>query len=348
MIKSKKLQFITFILIACICAPSLGADPNKAKTEFKFEIINEEDHLWRSDRGRRAIGPIKPTHMAVFYIRRPNYSEILSPRNEGISKILNTSAGKTFSEKQRNFVLASDAINRLGEQDTRNHDKIVLYGVSEEETKKLVRAFTESLMNLVKKDMLSFISERDDYEAKIAGTEKQLLEKETELKNGINRFEDVKKNVHYLSSEEAGKAIEKLNNTLDELNIEIAGMQVKLMVIDEQHIRAKENMKNFEQHEIYQNTIWPKLELMRIDQIIDLKVAEAKKRTAIKIRDTAEEYYNLQKQQNALPIVIEHLKKRMENHKKSLRNVEQHISQIESDMLPPKIYQNKVTIYPVR
>lgn len=42
MIKSRKLQLLVMVLISvCTCSLVLGAEPNDAKTELKFEIRNE-------------------------------------------------------------------------------------------------------------------------------------------------------------------------------------------------------------------------------------------------------------------------------------------------------------------
>ena len=52
MIKSGKLQFIMVLILACICVPLLGEEPNEAKTELKFEISGNEQR-WINDLDRR-------------------------------------------------------------------------------------------------------------------------------------------------------------------------------------------------------------------------------------------------------------------------------------------------------
>ena len=41
MIKSKKLQLVTVLLLACFCSQLSGAEPNGAGTELKFDIFDE-------------------------------------------------------------------------------------------------------------------------------------------------------------------------------------------------------------------------------------------------------------------------------------------------------------------
>ena len=159
----------------------------------------------------------------------------------------------------------------------------------------------------------------------------------------------MKKKVHYLSSEEAKRAVEELNKTLDELNIEIVGIQVKLQAIAEEHDRARAvALKSDDaRRKSYETIIWPRLEQMRIDEIIAFRVAEAKKETAADIRRKAEEFYSLSK----LPLEIEQhlssLKATLSDHQSSLEPIERELKQTGQLATPPKVFQNKVAIYPI-
>lgn len=340
MIKSKKLQLVTVLISVCTCGLVLGAEPNEAKTELRFEIRNDQP---RSLLRVNLRPPFESTHLAVLFVRGWDvYGRVAPP----IEAMLETSTGKSMSQKQRD-VISNQSIRFINNGSTiSNYSFFRLFGVSEEDTKKMVKAFIEVLTRKADARMQALLSQQQELKEQIAGAEKKIAEKETEQKDVENRLEEVKKKVHYLTVEEAKKAIEELNKTLDELNIEIAGMQGKMVAIMKEHERmSKEAQKSGDvRKKIYETTIWPRLEQMRIDQIIELKVAEAKKATATKIRSEAEEFYHLHMQPVELQRYLSPLRNRLLNYQESLRNTERRLTK-EPEFLSPKVFQNKVTIY---
>ena len=342
MIKSKKLQLVMVLVLACLCAPILSAEPNKAETELKFDIRKDRPparHLMPRSSSRDLY-----TNYAVLFVRG---DWDIYGRDVPIEAMLETSAGQSMSQLQHE-IISNQSIRFMDNGSTiSDYTYFQLFGVGEDDVQKMVKAFVEILANQVNVNMQNLIKRKNELREKIAGAEKELAEKETQQKDVEESFEEVKKKVHYLSAEEARKTVEELNKTLDELNIEIAGMQRKLSAIDEEHSAARTHMKSREQQEIYKNTIWPKLELMRIDQIIDLRVAEERNRTALKIRREAKEFYHLQEQSLETQKILRALSNRLSNHQESLRNIERRLT-TEPGLLSPKVFQNKVTIYPVR
>jgi hypothetical protein len=211
----------------------------------------------------------------------------------------------------------------------------------------MTKALLEIIENRIENNIQNMIRQKNECQEIITETQKQLAEKQEQYKKVAKYLENVKNNTHYLSPEEAQKTVEKLNTTIDELNIEIAGMNIKLKAIDGEHRAAKETMKSFEQQEIYKNTIWPKLEVMRIDQIIDLRVAEKKRSTASSIRQEAEQFYKLHKQDLQLQIDIRYLTDRLSNRQRDFDNIDRRLSTEPELQQPLKVFQNKITIYPL-
>jgi hypothetical protein len=93
--------------------------------------------------------------------------------------------------------------------------------------------------------------------------------------------------------------------------------------------------------------IWPRLEQMRIDEIIALKVAEAKKAIAASIRNEAEGFYNLSKLPVELEKYLNSLRKTVSSSRASLESIEHNLAKPDQFAIPPKVFQNKVAIYPV-
>ena len=343
MIKSRKHQLVIVLLLVCICVPLLGTEPNEAKTEMKFDIRKDKPparHLM-SRAGSRDIY----SHFAVLFLRG-NWDIYM--RGAPIEAIIETSAGQSMSQMQRD-VISNQSIRFMDNNSTiSNYTYFQLSGVGEDDVQKMVNAFIEVLANRVDSRRQSLLNQQQELKQKIVLLEDEKLRRETEQKNVMKRLEGVKKKVHYLSIIEAEKTIEELNKTLDELNIEIAGMQVKLKAIAEEHEHMiKEAQRSGDvRRKIYETTIWPRLEQMRIDQIIELKVAEEKRSTAMKIRREAEEFYHLHEQSIEKVQYLEPLRKKLSNYQESLRNTEMRLKTPE--LLSPKIFQNKVTIYPVR
>jgi chromosome segregation ATPase len=264
-----------------------------------------------------------------------------------IEEILETSDGRSMSQKQLDSI-SNRSIKYIDDGNTiSGYTYFQLYGVSADDVQKMSKAFLEIIANRANKNRQSSIKRKNELSVEIAEAQKQLTEKQKQQKNIEERFKKAKRTVYYLSPEEAKKTVEKLNATIDELSIEIAGMNIKLKAIDEEHKRAKESMRSFEQQEIYQNTIWPKLELMRIDQIIDLRVAEKKRSIASSIRQEAEQFYVAHQRNNEKQLELIGLKRRLSDYQGQLDSINKNLS-TEPKFQPLKIFQNKVTIYPVR
>ena len=340
MMKLRKLQLVMFLVLTCIYASVLGAEPNEPKTELKFEIKSHQPPAWQIRRIFRP--PFESTHFAVLFVRG---DWMVYARVGPIAAMLETSAGRAMSQEQRDLISnqsiqVSDYGTTIG-----SYTYFRLYGVSEDDTKKMVEAFIEVLAEKASARMQSLLSQREELKEKIAGVEQKILGKETELKDMGNRLEEVRKKVHYLSTDEAKKTIEELNRMLYELNIEIAGLRAKVSA-NEKYLREKDEVAG--RSRSVSSTVLDKLEQIRSEHVIELAGALARKEAATKIRNEAEEFYNLHMQPIELQRYLSPLRKTLSSSQESLQNFEERLANPTPDMLPPKVYQNKVTIYPVR
>ena len=347
MISSRRVQLIMFLSAVCACGLALCAEPNEAKTELKFEINSKKSLLWATDRaGRRpGRGPIKPTHVSVFHIRRP--SSGLPKSHEGILQILNTSAGQSLSEKQRQFLTASDAVVWWGIEEIQNHDMVLLYAVSEEDAKKTVQAYLEVPTNKAKAKVQEYEKYLNETKEKIIQIKKSLPEKQKQAKAAESKYKEIR-NARYFSFED-GEAYEKakdtmlqMDNMLDVLEIELAGIQEKLKSIEK--FRSTKSLGG---HRLSDETL-DKLDQMYVEQMIELRGAEARKVATLRIRNREKAFLDFFSRWDSLNSEVNQLKGKLNNSEKSLLNIERYLADQKRDMLPPKVYQDRITIYPVR
>jgi len=354
MIKSGKHQLVIAMILAFISFSALGVEPNLPKTKPRFEI-NSEEQQWQVEGGKIGKGPIKPTHVAELFL--PDYEEYSPNSNpQRIMRMLKTASGRSISSEQRVFLSAStvkDAISIIDRGDTvRRHYHIRLYAISEQDARKTAVAFVEALADKAEK-IRNYKDHIRSLQGEIFQTKEWIFNKEAEAEVELANLRESIKNVHYLSTDEAKQAISELNTMLNNLDIELAGMKAKLQAIQEHQVRQKAIRSKIPLVEgterINRDGILLKLEDMLIDLLIELKVAEARKETATEIRMRAEDFC---KQMDAKKAEFQ---KDVNKYKTHVTMYEQEIHQFKEKLadpdmetLPPKVFQNKVTIYPVR
>jgi hypothetical protein len=350
MFKLKKAQIIIVLISVCTCGFLTATEPNVTKTELKFEIDNTKSQSWwGAHRGTLGQGPIKPTYVAVFHIKRPHVD--MPSGQPGILQILKTSAGQSLSDQQQKFMAASDAITWWGIDAIKNHDTVFLYAVSEEDAKKMVQAYFEIPANATKARRQEYEKYMEDNKQEIAEIEKVLPEKQKQADEIEPKFLEIM-NSRYLplSNEEAyDKAkdtILEMGKKLDILEIELAGIREKMSVINE-YRKTPQDTQAIERRRKLPEGMLVKLEQMFVEQTIELKSAEAREQAAIKIRNREKDFVDLYYQWKNIRGEVHKLQANLENSKKAVKDLEKRLSNPEPYMLPPEIYQNKVTIYPV-
>jgi len=350
MIRSKKYQFVLVLISVCIFTPLPVAKSGEYETELKFEIDNNRSQLWLGGSPNNSgQGPVKPTHVAVLHIRLPHMD--MPSSHDGILQILKTSAGQSLSQQQRKFLTASDAITWWGIEEIKNHDTVFLYAVSEEDAKKTVQAYLEvpaSKANAKIQEYEKYIKDRKEEIIKI---KKALPEKQKQADEMEPKYMEIKKNRYFSLSddeayEKAKETMLEMDKMLDVLEIELAGIREKMSVINEYRKTPQDSQAIMRRAKLPEGML-VKLEQMFIEQTIELKSAEARKQAAIKIRDRDKAFVDLFIQWNNLSGEVYNLKANLESSEKRVPEMEEILTDPTPDMLPPEVYQNKVTIYPV-
>jgi predicted nucleic acid-binding Zn-ribbon protein len=335
MISSKNVQLVIIVIIACIIAPVLAAEPNEPnepKTEIKFKI-DDSRQKWRigSQPGR---GPIKPAYVAEFFIKE--YGNIPSESSYGnFDRLLQTEISKSMTSDQKEFIKTSSSYSTVFENLSDmpiGYLTIRLYAVSREDAKKMALAFIELLNERAKERIKHQEDGIRKIEERIAQAKKVLPEKQKQLKEIEQSYRSIKEATHQFSSDgeasrQAKTSIVEMDKTLNALDIELAGIREKLKAIEK--YRSEANLRD-------------KLNEMYIELMIELSGLEARKKATEKIHRLEQEFLNLFNERDMLREEVNELDKTSEI--KIDYNWRDNPS---PEMLPPKVYQDTVTIYPV-
>jgi len=351
MIHSRKYHFVLAVISICILTPILIAKTSEDEIKLVFETNNKKSQAWITDRAGRkpGRGPIKPTHVAILHIRRPHKDMPSSDR--GILEILKTSAGQTLSQQQQNFLSASDAITWWGIVDIKNHDTVLLYAVSEEDAKKTVQAYLEVPTNKVNERVQEYKKYIKEKKQEIIEIKKVLPEKQKQADQMKPKYMEIKNNRYFsLSDDEAydkGKeTMLEMDKMLDVLAIELAGIREKMSVINE-YRKTPQNAQDWAQRKRLPDGMIAKLDQMFVEQTIELKSTEAREQAATKIRGRDKAFVDLFIQWKNVSGEVNNLKSNLEGSEKRVQEIEERLTNPTWDLLPPEVYQNKVTIYPV-
>ena len=350
MIRSRKYQFVLALISVFVVTAVLVAKPSEDDIKLKFEISNKKSQLWLGGRPiQPGQGPIKPTHVAIFHIRRPHGDMPLS--NEGILQILKTLAGQTLSQKQQQFLSTSDAIVWLGIEDIKNYDTVYLYAVSQEDAKKTVQAYFEVPTNKANAKMQEYENYLKEKKGKIIEIKKVLPQKQKQADEMEPKYKEIRKTRYFAFSnnevrEQAKETLLEMDKMLDVLKIELAGIREKMSVISE-YRKTPQNAQDWAQRKRLPDGMISKLDQMFVEQTIELKSAEAREQAAIKIRNRDKAFIDLHVQWIELSSEVRSLKGNLKDSERRVQEIEETLTNPEWYFLPPEIYQNKVTIYPV-
>jgi hypothetical protein len=337
-------SYLLLMVLTLGFVPALGAEPDEANaplTELKFEITSKE-MAWRRGRDQRGVGPIRPTHVAKFFVSG-NYSYPDLARTDGIRQLSDTSAGRSVSARQREFLVTSDglAVERGFGEHVRNHRHFRIYAVSPEDAKRTVQAFIELMTKEANSRMQEEKNQLREGEEKIAEAEQRLTEAEAKLEAITVEYQGVKRTAHPLSSDEeaakqAKETILEMGKILDTLGIEIAGIEAKLSAIEKYKSKKSVSIEAL-----------AKLEQILSEQTIELVGAMARKEAALEIRKREQEFYKLAREWMSLEAEVKGLRKSLPDWKEWCREREAELANPDPHLLPPKLYRNRVTIHPV-
>lgn len=349
-----KRQLLSVLILAVVYVPALATEPNEAKTELKFEISTRV----RSKGLMKFTGPVKPKYVAIFTmsdlsrIRR----ELVWTDYPALAKMfLATTAGQSMSEIQKELLKADRVISTLtsfvkDQMYKVQETEFGLYAFTIDDAKNMTQALIEILTKIAREKqpplLEKFMNERkqklQEYRERIADNKKKLSEKEPELKSAESAYKTLKNTDHYRTLadteayEKAKETIAQMNKTLSILEIELSGIQEKLRII-EQYRKSDE----------FSDATLEKLEQMFVEQMVELRGAMGRKDAALKLRNQDKQFCDFFNAWISLKSKVSGLKNYLRNYEKSVRSYEEEMANPYPELLPPKVLQNKVTIYPL-
>jgi hypothetical protein len=352
MIKSKKSQSVIILIIAGVTFSVLGKEHDLVKEELQFRIGQEEqkwitdldelEGIYQEDKAEKSV--IKPTHVSIMIIEHPRVPRIYW------TEISNNPIGRTMSKQQKEFIAeANGRIRNLKRKE--EGFEFRWYAVSQEDAQKMAQAFINVWNAKVDKKLLPLLDQRKGLEEKITEIKKILPEKQKQLEEAEKKYKEVKDARYYMFNdgqayEKARETIIKIENTLDLLEIELAGIKEKITAII--RYRHPGNIDGPLKLRTLSDLIKEKLNQMYIEQMIELRSVEARQKAALLILDREKNFLNLFNQWNNLKSEVATLRRNLNSSENYLPEVEKKLANRIPERLPPKVLQNQVTIYPVK
>jgi len=363
MINLRKNKLLIALIIACVCVLVLGVEPNEAKTVLKYEVSEKERQLGVIERGKFKDS-VKPKYVAIFSMSDLSrfYDEPGPGTRDMVTAkmILATSAGQSMSEIQKDLLKADKVIFTLGITKKRKdlnlfsypvrESEFGLYALTAEDAKLATEAFVETMTNKAREKLPPFLKKfmnerRQGLQVsleKVADLKNKLAEKEPGLQSAESAYKTIKDTDRYkiLADTEAHKkareTIAQMNKILSVLDIELAGIRGKLRIIEQ-----------YRESDKFSNATLEKLEQMFVEQMVELRGAVGRKDAAIDLRNQDKQFCDLYDAWAGLDSEVKSLRNRLRSDEKKVRLYEDVIANPPPDLLPPKVLQNKVTIYPV-
>jgi hypothetical protein len=340
---SSRSRLASTLILTCICIPALCQDANDHETQLKFEVSQEERPWVRDHDNRPGRGPIAPKYVAEFFRQSADY-----PAGDGhlsdAKHLLETRAGSLVSPRQREFMMASDALANMGFGRTvKNHRHFGVYAVSQGDAKRVTEGLLELWAAAAKRKAQEAEDSFREQDEAMARANNELQNKQAELDNVTRQLEQLRASTRSLAAdqdarEQAKATVLEMDNILNMLNIEITGIKARLTAID--HYKSEKKLTSIEG--------LAKLEVMLAEQTVELAGALAKMEAARGIRVAHQKLYDLVTRRTTLESEISTLRSDLGKWPVRRQYWEERLTNPPAYWLPPKVFQNKVTIYPVR
>jgi hypothetical protein len=206
----------------------------------------------------------------------------------------------------------------------------------------MIDAFVEIWGEQPRRRRLAYITTLQKDREEMAKAKGLLPGKEALLPTVKAEYDKSKEYAHAFSAdteaaEHAKQTMLEMSKMLDTLDVELAGIREKLTVINDYWSKRGEMSE----------AARGKLQEMEIEQMVELKGAEARRKAAVGIRQREKDFLDLFDKWTSLDSEVKGLRSTIDNREKHIAEYEAILANPKPDMLPPKIYQDKVVIYPV-
>jgi len=372
MIKSRRWQLLISVLFVLFGVSVMARGANKVEEITGSQVREEPDQPatkleFKADRRPKPWvieksedpTPVMPIYMAELYIRWYQGE----PNDPNGTALLKTSAGKSLSDLQRDFIRAERAIGVTSSNVSRYSSQLEnfpcgqkrysLFAVSEADSKKMPFALVEFLVQRgntnaqrrMKNHLQKLLDVQKQTTEKIAQAKEQLPDKENESTAAFGKYKDAVKNSNYsLHSldevpDELRKTIFDMNKMLDTLNIEIAGSKAKISAI-ERYTSHKEVLNSPD--------LKGMLAQMSIRENIELIGAETRRKAILDGKKHREYLYGLYNHRRNLEKECVRLRANSSRGAVHLRAIEKELAELQASRAHSfEVGGNTVTIHPV-
>ncbi len=328
---------LIILSLSTISLPALSAEPNEPDPQIQFVVSDWTTKTWVVDgEGTPGDGPLKPTYVAEIIIWRPSPQ----PSNMREEYVQQSPSGKLISEKQLQFLSTPGAFVHLNrEEPMGNYCRYLLYAVGERDAILMAKAFVELSAAMAEKNMQATVDKKTEWETKIAQYENSIRELEEKLQAAKTQKKSLGNEGRYLDEDEARGTIQEMNSLLNRIHIEMEGIRAKIEKI-QQFQKAGKDKGPY-------GVTSPKLEEMLIAETISLTGAMAREKAATEIQQHAKTFLHAIDEQHACEGALVTAHVGLSNAQRELSAVEERLAKPQPNMLPPIIYENKITTYPV-
>jgi hypothetical protein len=333
-------------LTTALCAASAPTEPNDTATQLRFEM-NDEIAPWviETDVDGRSIayrdpGPIRPKYKAKLVLPRDAW--MLKTGEQAMGWALSSPLAQQLSPAQKEFLdQGFGARVNTSQVNVPRHYSVDFYAVSEEDVKTMARALMDKFAANARTSMAAEREELKKRQERFKQNQAALPEKEKQLEQARKHYDAAKSNTYPLSDDgEACRLAEELILQMDRqvktLDIDQAGLRGKLEVIDEYLSTPDLN-----------NDIIETLEAQRVDLLIELSGLEARREAIRQIREEQHRFCTLFDAWDKLGSSIRQMKKTLERDEGVIRGITGRLENPSGDLVPPKVYENKVIVYPI-
>jgi hypothetical protein len=293
---------------------------------------------WESAEGYEP-SPIKPTHVARLFVA------IDTSHWPQAKAVLATPTAATMSEAQKGLlftgqgVLTLDKPRIVGAQQVRlipNCIGIELYGVSENECRRMVKAYMEAMDKETGSEEANAEHRVRDCMVSRDRTQQKLDQNTAEIDKIVSKSGVV------LSPEDVGRIASTAEEMRNSLQIDVAGLNARIAEITKTLGKGGGTVGGID------DATRTRLQQMLIDQSIELAGVLAKLKALDEARTGAKEKYMDSLRLIDLRKESEEARGKLAKAEDAIQQAERALQKVKAETVEPQIFQNKVTIYPVK
>lgn len=341
---AKRTLLLLLALSTVAFAATATTEPNLAAPKPRFEMSDISLGMAPS------FGGVRPKYEAEVVLLEDR--SFLPP--EALDWIMDSTLAQKLSQTQRDFLAGPRGDGReqnygieLRGGPGKDHVSMELYAVSEQDAKIMALALLDALTTRARTERMRHSRWVDGLKKEAEQREVELSEKDKRLKEVDSKYDQRKKALYpHLRDDEAAQLAKELVFQMDKegkmLDIELAGIRAKLEIINE-YLSGSSSSK----YRITGQKI-ERLEAMYIDLMIELSGLQARREAIERIRTAEQGFYSLYRERKQLNQIVPSLRSALKGKKQRVERETTKLERQSGELVPPKVYENKVIIYPIQ